>query len=147
MNMSFITGKVDATPLRSSSPLFRSGLCGNQIRGQSPLKNRKPQKTFKLPGMKTFPFAFDGNAGNPYLPHNHQTHSVVYTRAHDNDTSLSWYENLSLGERHRLRDYLGFDVEANMPCPLDTLLIFMLTAFNPAVFLTVQRCLVVHGLR
>ncbi len=65
--------------------------------------------------MKTFPLAFDGNVGNLYLPHNYQTHSVVYTRAHDNDTSLSWYENLSLGERHRLRDYLGFDVEANMP--------------------------------
>jgi len=73
---------------------------------------------FNLPGMKILQFAFDGNSDNPYLPHNHQTHSVVYTGTHDNDTSLSWYQRLSLDERQRLRDYLGFDIEDNMPWPL-----------------------------
>jgi len=83
-----------------------------------PLRNKNLRKTFKLPDIKTLLFAFGGNADNPYLLHNHQTHSVAYTRTHDNDTSLSWYENLSLGERQRLRDYLDFNVEANMPWPL-----------------------------
>jgi 4-alpha-glucanotransferase len=62
---------------------------------------------FNLPGMKILQFAFDGGAGNAYLPHNHQVNSVVYTGTHDNDTTLSWYQSLPDYERQYVTDYLG----------------------------------------
>ena len=49
------------------------------------LKNK-----FKLPGMKILQFAFGGEADNPYLPHNQEMNSVVYTGTHDNNTTLGW---------------------------------------------------------
>ena len=48
-----------------------------------------------LPGMLVLQFAFDGAADNPYLPRNHTDDAVVYTGTHDNDTTLSWFQNLS----------------------------------------------------
>lgn len=72
---------------------------------------------FHFPGMKILQFAFDGGNDNPYLPHNHQPYSVVYTGTHDNDTSLGWYQGLSSELRQRVDDYLGWPTEA-MPWPL-----------------------------
>lgn len=66
---------------------------------------------FGLPGMKILQFAFGGDANNPYLPHNHQRLSVVYTGTHDNDTTLGWYDGLDERTRAHLRDYLGHDAE------------------------------------
>ena len=40
-----------------------------------------------FPGMKVLQFAFGGEATNPFLPHNHVPHAVVYTGTHDNDTT------------------------------------------------------------
>jgi 4-alpha-glucanotransferase len=62
---------------------------------------------FNLPGMKILQFAFDGNADNFYLPHNHDKNSVVYTGTHDNDTTLGWFESLNDHERHQIYEYLG----------------------------------------
>ncbi|WP_456430372.1 4-alpha-glucanotransferase [Nitratifractor sp.] len=62
---------------------------------------------FDLPGMKVLQFAFDGNADNPYLPHNHRPRSVLYTGTHDNDTLMGWFH--SLGDRCYVLDYLGSD--------------------------------------
>lgn len=45
-----------------------------------------------LPGMAILQFAFGGDDGNPYLPHNIQENSVVYTGTHDNNTSRGWFE-------------------------------------------------------
>jgi len=39
--------------------------------------------------MRILQFAFDGGPENPYLPHNHEVNSVVYTGTHDNDTTLA----------------------------------------------------------
>jgi 4-alpha-glucanotransferase len=69
---------------------------------------------FYFPGMKVLQFAFDGNADNPYLPHNHISNSVVYTGTHDNNTTLGWYQELSEEERSYVLDYLGNAV-AEMP--------------------------------
>jgi 4-alpha-glucanotransferase len=52
------------------------------------------RKSFNLPGMKILQFAFGGDHSNPYLPHNHDHHCVVYTGTHDNDTTLGWYAEL-----------------------------------------------------
>ena len=63
-----------------------------------------------FPGMAILQFAFGDGAQNPFLPHNHHQHSVVYTGTHDNDTSTGWWAH-SAGDaqRHHARAYLGSD--------------------------------------
>lgn len=61
---------------------------------------------FDIPGMLILQFAFDGGDDNPYLPENHTENNVVYTGTHDNDTTLSWYENLPETQQHRICEYL-----------------------------------------
>ena len=70
------------------------------------------REQFNLPGMKIMQFAFSGEASNPYLPHNHQINSVVYTGTHDNDTTLSWLETLNDDEKHIIRQYFNFPYDA-----------------------------------
>jgi len=67
----------------------------------------KLRNQYAWPGMKILQFAFDGNADNPYLPHNHEPNSVVYTGTHDNNTTLGWYNNLDTQTRKYIEDYLG----------------------------------------
>lgn len=62
---------------------------------------------FGLPGMKILQFAFDSDAANPYLPHNHTTNCVVYTGTHDNDTTQGWAEALPPAVRTKMATYLG----------------------------------------
>ena len=66
-------------------------------------------KATGFPGMAVLQFAFAGNASDPFLPHNHQQHSVVYAGTHDNDTSLGWWASASDHERHHARAYLATD--------------------------------------
>ena len=61
---------------------------------------------YELPGMKILQFAFDGSVNNPYLPHNHNANSVVYTGTHDNDTTLGWYQTLPDESKTYLSEYL-----------------------------------------
>lgn len=72
------------------------------------------RERFDIPGMLILQFAFDGGPGNPYLPHNHTPNNVVYTGTHDNDTTLSWFEDLTLGQREHVYRYLG-NPSAGMP--------------------------------
>lgn len=72
---------------------------------------------YGFPGMRILQFAFDGSVDNPYLPHNHQRDSIVYTGTHDNDTTLGWYQGIDQGQRDYLHEYLGQPGEA-MPWPL-----------------------------
>jgi 4-alpha-glucanotransferase len=65
------------------------------------------RERFGLPGMKILQFAFDGSPDNPYLPHNHETLSVVYTGTHDNNTTLGWYQELPEDQRWPVQHYLG----------------------------------------
>ncbi len=73
---------------------------------------------FNLPGMKVLQFAFDGNPKNIYLPPHHDFHSVIYTGTHDNDTTVSWYEQLPQQDRDYIYNYLNFDLNDRMPWPL-----------------------------
>lgn len=66
------------------------------------------REQFNMPGMKIMQFAFSGEASNPYLPHNHQINSVVYTGTHDNDTTVSWLEGIDEGQKHIIREYFNF---------------------------------------
>lgn len=64
------------------------------------------RRDYGLPGMKILQFAFDGSADNPYLPHNHEPDSVVYTGTHDNDTVVGWFDSLGAAQRQQVADYL-----------------------------------------
>lgn len=61
---------------------------------------------FGLPGMKVLQFAFDSDADNFYLPHNHVVNSICYTGTHDNDTTAGWFETASEYTKKHCREYL-----------------------------------------
>ncbi|MFO1221124.1 MAG: 4-alpha-glucanotransferase [Burkholderiaceae bacterium] len=58
-------------------------------------------------GMKVLQFAFGGDAGHEYLPHNFKPHAVVYTGTHDNDTLRGWWDHASERERRFAGAYLA----------------------------------------
>ena len=62
---------------------------------------------FCIPGTKVLQFAFDGNPGNPHLPKNYSTNTVVYTGTHDNNTTRGWFEALPDAERRHVWSYLN----------------------------------------
>lgn len=68
----------------------------------------------RFPGMKILQFAFDSDALNPYLPHNHQQLSVVYTGTHDNDTTQGWLDAAGDDSRRRIGEYLGKNGEVTV---------------------------------
>ena len=65
------------------------------------------REKYHLPGMKILQFAFSGQEDNPYLPHNIDTESVVYTGTHDNDTTIGWYNTLDDHQRYHFHAYLA----------------------------------------
>ena len=62
---------------------------------------------FAFPGMKILQFAFDSDAGNPYLPFMYNANTVVYTGTHDNDTTVGWFNARSPEEQQKVWRYLG----------------------------------------
>lgn len=64
------------------------------------------RERFNLPGMRITQFAFTGDPKEPFLPHNHEKNTVVYTGTHDNDTSRGWYERVPEEEKSFYRRYL-----------------------------------------
>jgi 4-alpha-glucanotransferase len=67
------------------------------------------REKFQLPGMRVLQFAFGDTSRNPFLPHNYDPRTVVYTGTHDNDTTRGWYGALSEAERDLVRRYLARD--------------------------------------
>jgi len=74
------------------------------------------RERYDFPGMKIVQFAFDSGPSNPYLPHNHQKKSVVYTGTHDNDTTAGWYGSLSDIKRKRVNYYVGGRGDDTVEC-------------------------------
>lgn len=64
-----------------------------------------------FPGMKLIQFAFDSREDGDYLPHNYQSHCVVYTGTHDNDTILGWMKTAPKDSVKFARDYLRLTKE------------------------------------
>jgi len=60
---------------------------------------------FELPGIRVLQFGFDGDPGNPHLPHNCVPNTVAYTGTHDNNTTRGWFESLPDQVRLAARDY------------------------------------------
>ena len=76
---------------------------------------RKIQIKSGYPGMKVLQFAFDSDASNVFLPHNHAENFIVYTGTHDNDTTAGL---IASGRRNMLRyarEYLGVKRNAQLP--------------------------------
>ena len=73
---------------------------------------RQVMKQFNFLGMKLLIFAFDESpAKNPYMPHNHHKHCVVYTGTHDNSTIRGWFEKEARQEdRNRVYRYFGREI-------------------------------------
>ncbi len=67
------------------------------------------RKAFNLPGMRVLQFAFDSDATNEHLPHNHSADCLVYTGTHDNDTTVGWYSSRDPLTQHKVRLYTGSD--------------------------------------
>ncbi len=63
---------------------------------------------FGFPGMKILQFAFDGDAANPYLPHNYDRNCVVYTGSHDNNTTCGWFASAPEPVQAFCTSYLGY---------------------------------------
>ena len=76
------------------------------------------REQFDLPGMKVLQFAFDGDPKNVYLPPHHEFNSVVYTGTHDNDTTVSWFQQLEKSTQDYVYRYLNCDPAEAMPWPL-----------------------------
>lgn len=60
-----------------------------------------------FPGMKILQFAFGGDGGHEYLPHNYPRHCLVYTGTHDNDTVRGWWAQARPHERAFAGSYLA----------------------------------------
>jgi len=75
------------------------------------------RERFGLPGMKILQFAFEGGSDNPYLPHNHIEHCIVYTGTHDNNTTLGWFHEIPEHVRQYVCEYLHAPPH-DMPWPL-----------------------------
>jgi 4-alpha-glucanotransferase len=73
---------------------------------------KEVMKKFGFPGMKVLLFAFNGDPRtNPYTPHNHIKHCVLYTGTHDNNTIRGWFKReLDPEGKKRLYEYLGREV-------------------------------------
>ena len=88
------------------------------------------REQFGWPGMKILQFAFDGDDSNPYLPHNHVQNCVVYTGTHDNDTTLSWFEDLPQQTAERINYYIKSSSE---PMPWSLIEIALRSVANWAI--------------
>lgn len=61
------------------------------------------------PGMRVLQFAFDSEncSENNYLPHNFERNTVIYTGTHDNDTTQSWFDNITFAIQKQVLEYLN----------------------------------------
>lgn len=67
------------------------------------------RKEMGFPGMRVLQFAFgafETDQTDPYLPHNFDHNTIVYTGTHDNDTTAGWYSAASENEKINVRRYL-----------------------------------------
>lgn len=64
---------------------------------------------FKLPGMRILQFAFADGESNHFLPHHYTSNTIAYTGTHDNDTTVGWWNSISLQEKTFAQQYLSSD--------------------------------------
>jgi len=69
---------------------------------------------YNFPGMAVLQFAFGNDMPrSPHIPHQYNRNSVAYTGTHDNNTTLSWYnEDLDSLSMENLNKYFGQIIES-----------------------------------
>ncbi len=69
---------------------------------------------FNFPGMAVLQFAFGNDmSSSPHIPHQYKHNLVAYTGTHDNNTTLSWYnQDLDLWSIENLHNYFGQMLES-----------------------------------
>lgn len=104
------------------------------------------RKKYNMPGMKILQFAFSGEADNPYLPHNIEADSVVYTGTHDNDTTVGWHSTMDERQLEHLHAHLraGND-QAEEPDVLDALIEMAMTSKANLAIIPMQDILALDG--
>ncbi len=70
---------------------------------------------FGIPGMKVLQFAFY-EEDSPYLPHNAERNSVIYSGTHDNPPTRVWFKNLDKNTKARLEKYIGTNLNQENIC-------------------------------
>lgn len=66
--------------------------------------------------IKILLFAFDGNTGNEFLPHNYKDcNQVIYAGTHDNDTILGYFKDKTEYELAFLYEYLNIKSKEEIP--------------------------------
>lgn len=65
------------------------------------------RKSFGIPGMKIFQFAFGGHIHSEHLPHNCDLEDIYYSGTHDNDVLGNWLSTTSDAAMNHLVDYFG----------------------------------------
>lgn len=68
---------------------------------------------YNFPGMAVLQFAFGNDMPrSPHIPHQYNRNTVAYTGTHDNNTSLSWFnQDLDGAGKERINNYYGQIVE------------------------------------
>ena len=72
---------------------------------------KKLVKDSGFPGMKVLQFAFDPREESDYIPHTYNSHCVVYTGTHDNDTILGWIKEVPRECLNYAKNYLRLTKE------------------------------------
>ena len=67
------------------------------------------RKECGFPRMKVLQFAFENDWHQPFLPHNVESLSVIYTGTHDNNTTRGWWKEASPELRRNVCRYLGIE--------------------------------------
>jgi 4-alpha-glucanotransferase len=75
---------------------------------------REVIRNYRFPGMRVLQFAFGSDfPKSDFLPHRHDSNTVVYTGTHDNNTTLGWFEEETDPQiRKNLFSYVGREVAA-----------------------------------
>lgn len=82
--------------------------------GQENLDAEQLKAETGLPGMTVLQFAFGSDSKNPYLPHNQEPNSIVYTGTHDSDTTAGWLQSCDAETLTQMRHYFALDQDAEL---------------------------------
>ncbi len=99
---------------------------------------------YQLPGMKILQFAFSGEQDNPYLPHNIDANSVVYTGTHDNDTTIGWHSSMDEHQRGHVHHHLQVETPEHEEV-LEKLVVMALESEAELAIIPMQDLLALDG--
>lgn len=85
------------------------------------------------PGMKILEFAFEPGGRSEHAPHNMQSHCVIYTGTHDNQTVVGWYKDLDKETKAYADQYMGRRDEETEPIHISMIRTAMATVADTCI--------------